>query len=387
VKQSMRRSYELRILGVFVGLFVAYLLIAHFVLEPMGYYGMPEQPRFADPWIARAETIVSGGLLYRDVFTTTPPLINFLLIPPVLLSGLFGHRNPWATLSFMTYFSLFNLVAAYALLYAAKEREEGYRHALYFLLNPLTFGNSLLRRQDESILVFFFALALLFFLHGQHWRASVAVGLTLLVKLSGALMIPIAFLRTRDWKYLVIPAAVFGLVFAPFLLAAGESAVFWDVSRERTQHPFQFRGISLGALWSRAHEGQPPISLTVYSAILMGGVAVILALIAWKPRGGLEDLTLLTTAVLLLSPKLHCGYFSLLALMMAPLLRKHRITGVYFLFGLLALLADIYKWPVENFPVAFWLMVGVFGLLVWAMVRLRWSYKEEPSGYVKQSVV
>lgn len=373
MRQGLKRYYERRILGIFLGLFVVYLLIAHYVLEPMGYYGTSQQPRFADPWIARAETILSGGLLYRDVFTTTPPLINFLLIPPVLLSGLFGHQNPWATLSFMAYFSLFNLFTAYALLYTAAEREEGYRHALYFLFNPLTLGNSLLRRQDESILVFFFALALLFFLHRQHWQAGVATGLTLLVKLSGALILPVAFLRTRDWRYLIIPVMVFGLVFAPFMLAAGESAIFWDVTRRGTEHPFQFVGVSLGALWARGHEGQPPIPLAVYSAILVVGVAGVLALIAARPRGALEDLTLLTTAVLLLSPKLHCGYFSLLVLTMAPLVQRYRIAGGYFLFGVLALVADIYKWPVENFQVAFGLMAGVYLVLIAAMVRLRMS--------------
>ncbi len=371
------RTYELRILGVFLVLFIAYLLIAFIVLEPLGYYGTPELPRFADPWIARAETIVSGGLLYRDVFTTTPPLINFLLVSPALVSGLFGHRNPWATLSFMTYFSLFNLFAAYLLMYMAKDRKEGYRSALYFLLNPLTFGNSLLRRQDESILVFFFSLALLFLVHQQHWRASVAIGLTLLIKLSGAVMIPIAFLRTRDWRYLIIPPIIFGLVFAPFLIAAGQSAVFWDVTKRDTQHPFQFGGISLGALWSRAHEGRSLISLAASSAILVIGVAIVLALIAWKPVGLLEDLTLLMTAALLLSPKLHCGYFSLLVLMMAPLLHKYRIEVFYFIFGLLALIADMYKWPIENFAVAFSLMVGVFLVLIAAMIRLRWPRKVE----------
>ncbi len=376
------RTYTLRILVVFLALFIAYLLIAYIVLEPLGYYGTAEEPRFADPWIARAETIVSGGLLYRDVFTTTPPLINLLLVPPALVSGLFGHQNPWATLSFMTYFSLFNLFAAYALLYMEKNRREGYRAALYFLFNPLTFGNSLLRRQDESILVFFFSLALLFLLHQQHWRASVAIGLTLLIKLSGALMIPIVFLRTRDWRYLIIPLIVFGLVFVPFLLAAGESAIFWDVSKERTQHPFQFRGVSLGALWAQAHEGQPPIGLAAYSAVLVMGGAIVLILIAWKPLGLLEDLTLITTAVLLLSPKLHCGYLSLLVLMMTPLLRRYRITALYFLFSLLALIADMYKWPVRNYAVAFGLMAGVFATLAATMVWMRWSRRTQ--GAVKK---
>ena len=368
----MRKPYELYILGVFLALFCVHLLVAYLILEPMGYYGTADQPRFADPWIARAETILSGGLLYRDVFTTTPPLINFLLIPPALISGKFDHLNPWATLSFMSYFSVFNLFAACALLYIAESRADGYRSALYFLLNPLTFGNSLLRRQDESILVFFFSLALLFFAHQNHWRSSIAIGATLLVKLSGALMIPIAFLRTRDCRFLVIPPVVFVLAFVPFFIAAGESAVFWDFTKRDTQHPFQFGGISLGTLWARGHGGEPLISLIAYSAILVVGVGIVLALIVWKPAGFLEDLTLLTTAVFLLSPKLHCGYFSLLVLMMAPLVRQYRIGELYFSFGFLALIADIYKWPVEDFAVAFNLMVGVYLLLIVTMVRLRW---------------
>jgi hypothetical protein len=375
-RSSVKRlAYEARILVIFVILFALYLLIAYFVLEPMGYYGTPKQPRFADPWIARAETILNGGLLYRDVFTTTPPLINFLLIPPVLISGLFDHLNPWATLSFMSYFSVFNLFASYALLYMAESKSDGYRSAKHFLLNPLTFGNSLLRRQDESILVFFFSLALLFFAHRRYWRSSIAIGATLLVKLSGALMIPITFLQTRDWRFIVIPFVVFGLVFAPFLISAGRSAVFWDVTQGRTQHPFQFRGVSLGALWAAGHDGQPLVGLPTYSAILIVGVGIVLGLLVWRPLGFLKDLILLSTAVLLLSPKLHCGYFSLLVLMMAPLLRQYRIGELYYSFGVLALIADMYKWPVENFAIAFDLMVGVYLLLIATMVRLRWRGK------------
>jgi hypothetical protein len=371
----MRKPYKLYILGVFLVLFWVYLLVAYLILEPMGYYGTTEQPRFADPWIARAETILGGGSLYRDVFTTTPPLMNFLLIPPVLISSLFDHRNPWATLSFMSYFSVFNLFAAYALLHMAEDERDGYRSAICFLLNPLTFGNSLLRRQDESILVFFFSLVLLFFAHQNYWRSSVAIGATLLVKLSGALMIPITFLRTRDWRFLVVPPIVFGLVFAPFLISAGRSAIFWDVTKGRTQHPFQFRGVSLGALWAAGHDGKPLVGLPVYSAILIVGVGIVLGLIIWRPLGFLEDLTLLSTAVFLLSPKLHCGYFSLLVLMMAPLLRRYRIGELYFSFGVLALVADMYKWPVESFSVAFGLMIGVYLILVATMVQLRWRSK------------
>ncbi len=367
----MKRTYALRITGVFLLLFIFYLLIARFALAPLGYYGTPEQPRFADPWIERAETILSGKQLYRDVFTATPPLVNFLMIPPALLSGLFGHRNPWATLAFMSYFSLFNLFTAWVLLFVSADEKEGYRSALYFLLNPLTFGNSLLRRQDESILVFFFALSLLFLMHQAHWRARIAMGFALLTKVSGSLMIPIAFLHTRDWKYVVIPLVIFGLIFAPFVLTGGQTAVS-NITQKGTQHPFGFRGISFGALWFTMYGGDSQAALPIYSAVLVICTALVLAIIAWKPLGVFEDLSLLTTTVLLFSPNLKCGYFSLLVIAMTPIVHKYHLEVFYFLFAPLAIVADLYKWPIEKFEVTFGLMISVFVLLIAAMARLRW---------------
>jgi hypothetical protein len=373
----VKRHYELHLLLVSLVLFIVYLVIAGVVLYPRGYYGTVEEPSYSDPWIARAETIVKGGLLYEDVSTTTPPLVNFLLVPPVLVSKLFGHTNPWSTLSFMAYFSIFNLLTAYVLLNTEKVREEGYLAALYFLLNPLTFGNSVLRRQDESILVFFFSLGLLFLLHHRRWRASIAIGLTMLIKLSGTLMIPVAFFHTRDWKYVVIPVVVFGLAFAPYLLTAGESAVFWDVSGERTQHPFKFRGISFGNLWRHGHNEAPLISLRAHSIVLIVGSALALAVIAWKPLGLLEDLSLITVTGLLLSPKLHTGYFALVALMMAPLVRRYRLAWFYLPAGVLVMLADLGKSELSAYNVALGLLAGGFLLLIGAIVRFRWTGEAE----------
>jgi hypothetical protein len=376
----MGKKYTWRILGVFVASFAIYLTVALVVLEPTGYYGTPDETGFTDPWVERVETVLGGGLLYRDVFTTTPPLINFLLIPPVVLSKLFGHHYLWSTIVFMAYFSLFNLFTAYVLLYTSNDLKQGYRSALYFLLNPLTLGNSLLRRQDESILVFLLALAVLFFMHRRRTMSGVAMGLGMLIKLTGAPIIPVAFLQNRDWRYLVIPALVFALVFAPFLIAAGRSAVFWDVTQRDTEHPFQLAGISLGHLWSRAHDGELLISLTAYSVLFVVGVVVILVVIAWRPFGLLEDLALLFTAIFFLTAKLHCGYFSLLVLVMAPLVRKYRIKVPYFLSGLVILLADMHKSPLDDYSTAFKLMLLGFLLLFAAMIFIRRSRRtDEPN--------
>jgi len=369
--KKTRRTYILLILGVFTAMFALYMGIAWGVLAPAGYYGTVEKPRFADPWIARAETILNGGMLYRDVRTTTPPLINFLLVPPALVSGLFNHRNPWATLAFMGYFSLYNLFTAYILLYMAQDAEEGYRAALYFLLNPLTFGNSILRRQDEPILAFFFALSLLFLIHHRHLRAGVTIGLTSLIKLSGLLMIPIAFLHTRRWEYVVLPLIIFGLVTGLFIITAGRKAVFWDTAQTGTQHPFQFDGISLGALWEHMRSPLPRMVLTAYSAILVLGSALALAFAVWKPGGLLEDLALLVSVVLMLTPKLHCGYLMLPTVVMTPLVHRRGLAISYFLFGLLALIADMCKWPLQDYPTALILMAGAFIMLIMMLVRLR----------------
>jgi hypothetical protein len=378
------QRYGWRILGTFLVLLTAYLALAWLVLAPLGYYGTREAPRFADPWIERAETLLQGGKLYTDVFTTTPPLVNFLLIPPALMAKMTDYQNPGTTTAFMVYFSLFNLIIAYLLYFSAQDRALGYRWATIFLLNPLTMGNSILRRQDESLIVVFYALALFFYVKKRHALSSITMGLSLLIKLTGGMMIPVAFLNTWNWRYLIIPFIVFGLVFAPFYFQAGEAAVFWDTSREHTEHPFQFGGISLGALWTKWQMSKyaDPI-LTAYSIGFVTGVLLLLGHIAWKPAGLLPDLTLLITGVLLLSAKLHCGYFLFLVFTLAPLVTEDRLLQIgYIGFSLLALTADMFKWPIEDFPVALILMLGVYGLLIATTVTARRQDKATAPGYL-----
>lgn len=364
------QRYEVRLTAIFLASLLVYLLIAAYYHAPQGYYGTVDAPRFADPWIARSETILNGGLLYRDVFTTTPPLTNLLLIVPSLVPIYLGNINPWATLSYMLWFSLFNLLAALVLLHMGQTEAEGYKAAVLFLLNPLTFGNTILRRQDESVVVFFIALALWLLLRHQHTRSAIAIGVAMLVKLTGAIVLPIAILHTRKWQYFILPALVFFLVMSPFLLMAGRDAVVWDVSQRDAEHPFQFDGVSLGALWNKYHDETSQVPLTIPSLLFVVGVGVAAAYIAWRRIGILEDMTIMIAVVLTLSPKLHTGYFSMLALTMAPLVTKYRLQPIYFLFGGLAVVADFYKWPIENFQLAFIFMIIVLALLLVAVIRL-----------------
>jgi hypothetical protein len=100
--------------------------------------------------------------------------------------------------------------------------------------------------------------------------------------------------------------------------------------------------------------------------------------LAWKRFGVLEDLIILTTTVYLLSPKLHTGYFSWLVMLMAPFVRKWWQAALYIAFGLAAIVADFYKWPIINYQAAFWMMVVTLILLVALTVGLV-AFRESPS--------
>jgi Gpi18-like mannosyltransferase len=377
MKQLWNSRYEVRILALFLFCLMLYLAIAYFIYAPWGYYGTSDTPRIGDPWVERTQGLLSGLMLYRDVHTMTPPLTNYLLIIPSLIPLWVSKLNPWATLSFMLYFALFNLFTAFLLLYMAEKRSEGWLAAAFFLLNPLTFGNAILRRQDEAILTFFFALALFLMIKRHHLRASLTIGVVLLIKLSGVLLIPVGFLNSRNWRYLVVPALLFMLLFGPFLFMAGDKAIFWDFNQKHTQHPFQLGGVSLATLWYKVQTQEPNEGvIEALSALFVVGMAGAGAFLTWKrfralPKGHalsdyhiMEDITLLLCMMLLLSPKMHAGYMSLLALTMAPLVKRYRLGVSYFLIGGLVILADFLKWPIQRYAIALGLIVIVYALLI-----------------------
>ena len=85
--------------------------------------------------------------------------------------------------------------------------------------------------------------------------------------------------------------------------------------------------------------------------------------------------------MLVLSPKLHTGYLSLPILLMTPLLSRHKLAAPYFIVGTLAIIADLLKFPCEQFTAAFATMIGCLFTLVLVAVRIRLR----PSGAKDQS--
>ena len=69
---------------------------------------------------------------------------------------------------------------------------------------------------------------------------------------------------------------------------------------------------------------------------------------------------------------------------LAPLVTEdRRLQTGYIGFSLLALIADMYKWPIENFPVALILMLSVYVLLIATMVAAHRQDKAAAPAYLQ----
>lgn len=428
------------IAAVFLVLLTCYLGLAWFVYAPRDYYERGG-PRLSDPWKDRTKVILRGENVYlgTKLPTTTPPLTNYLLVLPTA-AALQCWENPWATLCYMLYFAMFCLFSAWTLAAMQETPSHGLLTAATFLLSPLTLGNAVLRRQDEAILVFFIGLVLYLIYRRRHVLAGAALGAALLVKLGALLLVPLALLhagrqserhagespppmrerlRSIDWRYVWIPLLVFAVGFAPFWISAWRArniraAVIWDTRTHGKQHLKQLAGLSpwnlvFQRLNSSAH-GRLRIAKTIMGyedfdetgwddtrrereyalrkaryirralCCLAVGLTLAVGLVAWRRFDIMLSLSVLLAAALLLTTKLHVGYFSLLAFTLAPFVsRKWYLFLLYALFGAFLLRADFCKFPGKDMQnAALWMATAVVTLVALLGILVIQNWRQAP---------
>ncbi|HDS59198.1 MAG TPA: hypothetical protein ENN54_02750 [Thermoplasmatales archaeon] len=266
-------------------------------------------------YVQRAETILEGKLLYRDVETQTPPLINYLLVPPVALGG--------SPLAFEIYFSAFIVLTVLALFAALSPIDE--RRALWvalaFLFVPTTLVTPTLARQDESIVVFFFLLPLLlmYVSRSRHLYALFAA-LGIWLKMHSVFLVPPLLLksnRRQTLKELGVMAGVSLVVTLPFFVLALDQFVWHLRFYLLGEGDEALQGISL---W-RILEFR---SYAVPSLLLIGAMGIALLAIyyhSYRHRLGVWKTVALTLlAYFVLYPKIHYEYFLILFAVLIPLL-------------------------------------------------------------------
>ncbi len=168
-------------------------------------------------FIERAKTILEGKLLYRDVPTYTPPLINYLMAIPVAVSP--------TCYSLEIFFSIFNLLSSLLIFYTIKRFDEklAFYSAILYTIHPLTYVTSI-GVQDEPITVFFILLSLYFLMSRKRDAAAISIGFGIWVKIFPGLLLPILLFKDESnkerLKHIGIVSIISAAISLPFLIFA-----------------------------------------------------------------------------------------------------------------------------------------------------------------------
>lgn len=285
---------------------------------------------------ARSSTILDGGLLYTDVHTETPPLINYLLVPAQLLGG---GSHIWV---YSAYFSLFGLLIA-LVLYLVLRRYDDYLAfmvGLLFILSPFGFvvaGTG----EDETIAAFTVIIPALLMLIERNRLSTLYSALGIWTKMWSILLVPIQFLRAQTWKermmIITVILVISALLADPFLVLCGNDFT-WFLR-------FYFIGDSnekAGGLsvFNFMDEGGIGIPKQLELAIVLLGLGAAY-LYAYKNKLGVwESITLAMVVFFALYPKMYAGYYLIpIAFLLAWAVEDIKIAARCFLIYIPVVLA------------------------------------------------
>ncbi len=331
-------------------LFGAILQGALIAFDQASYHGLIELDygRSVDIKVfrERGETILSGDCLYRDVRTKTPPVVNYVLVIPVLFGG--------SLLAFQVFFSACVIVAALMMFELLRRRNERRASlaALLFLMNPFSYFHSTINCQDEPLIVLFFFTPLVLLLSGRFRESAVATGVGIWTKMWPLLLTPLYFFETRNWRKNLLAVAlilvVSALIVIPFLVICPDDFL-WFIR-------FYFLGIETEeaggvALWRFLDDiGLKPPSVVMLALV---GTAILGGYWYSHKKGwdSWRSISLVVILFFLVYPKLHSGYYLLPLILLLPyIVDSPRLWSLTFL--LFATVIGAHKFHVGSFDTA-----------------------------------
>ncbi|QLH74697.1 MAG: DUF2029 domain-containing protein [Methanomassiliicoccales archaeon] len=269
----------------------------------------PDIPRYRD----RAQTIIDGGLLYRDVHTETPPLINYLLVPAQLMGGA-DHIWVWSV-----YFSIFVFFISVTLYLSFRRIDENkaFLMAILVVLCPFLISESSIG-EDESIMVFTFILAAILMFYDRKKLSAIAITAGIWTKMFPILLLPTEFLRQKRWQdrsaLIAIVAAVTLLITGAFLILCYEDFTYFL--------NFYFLGDSNRptggqSIWHFLRMGGLELPRLLELGLVGGGLLLAYLYCHIKKIGVWESITVSTLVFFILYPKVHTGYYAIIFVMLA----------------------------------------------------------------------
>jgi len=270
-------------------------------------------------YIERAQTILDGNLLYRDVDTRTPPLINYLLVPPVAAGG--------TALAFEIYFSMFIVLTTLSLYHylSRVDDQKAFYGALAFLLLPSTLVIPSFARQDEAIVVLFFMLPLLAMtVSRRRWLYSAGAALGVWIKMHSVFLIPPFLIRERRnmLRHVAVMAIVSLAATLPFLILAYDEFMWHLRFYLLGQGEKTLQGISLWRILDSQGVAVPKTGLIIIMGILFLAVYIM----AYRRSLGVWKTVALTLLIyFVVYPKIHYEYYLVLFGLLSPYVIENRL--------------------------------------------------------------
>jgi uncharacterized membrane protein len=301
-------------------LLILITVIVHITLIIIDTYWISETTIFGEQcdikcdlyrYAGRAETVLRGDLLYRDVHTETPPLITYLFMIPTAFAS--------SALSFQIFLTFFNVLTILLLFFALKDIDENlaFLSSLLYLIIPLTTDSAIFVIQDEPIVAFFFLLPVVLVRWEKRTYAALIIGLGIWIKAFPLLLLPILLIKDKSHKERLLHLGIIGgisiLITLPYFLLCPDDFLqflrFYVIGKEGIE------GISFwrfGIYEVFGNGGK--ISLF----ILLGGMGAVYLWLYKAKKSIWKSCIIVILAFFVLYRKIHSNYFLYPLVLLTP---------------------------------------------------------------------
>jgi hypothetical protein len=254
----------------------------------------------------RAQTILDGKWLYRDVQSEAPPLISYFFVVPQLFGG--------SVAAYQCYFAAFTMLTAMTLYYGLRRWDDlkAFKIAVIYLLSPFGVIESVFGIQDESIMVFLFLLAVLLALRGNGRLSALTVAVGIWTKVFAGLFYPVLFLKTKGRRerlvHLGIIAAFSIAISLPFLVVAPNEFLAFPTYYFLGGSAMPATGISI---WDFLGMGGLNVPGTVLLGVALAGLIAGLWLIKKRELEIWQGTLLIMVVFLIFYSRVLVGYYIL----------------------------------------------------------------------------
>lgn len=291
-------SWRRKVLLLFVMTLLIYgPAIAYFLTDPNQLYDY-------NIYRERTQTIIDGGLLYKDVHTETPPLVAYLMVPAQLMGGA-NNAFIWGA-----YEAAFAFLLA-CLLYMGMRKMDDMK-AFYVgamaLLCPFLLIESAIG-EDAAIVAFMFFVGAVAMLHGKRY-APVAITLGIWTKMWPVLLLPVEFFRAKGWRkrteVVILAVVVTLIIILPFLVLCFDEFIEF-LSFYFLGDPSRPSGGR--SMWNFLRDGGYGVPEIIELALVLGSLLAAYLYANFRKWHPWKAAALAMLAFIVFYPKMHIGYY------------------------------------------------------------------------------